>query len=148
MIRHYFIFGDLELNMKNRIISGLAAVLLGLLMTLGPQFLFKVCGAHDDSFPRCHWTARAEICTGILIAAAGFCLFVFSNPKTRLGLTIGIFTTGIISAIIPFEQFIGLCKSPEMACRRGTFPFLIALSALVLAGSVINMIYLERKSKS
>ena len=133
--------------MKKHMICGVAAIFLGLLIALGPQFLFKTCDVPGDNLLRCHWAARAEICTGLLIAAMGIFLTVFSDPKTRLGLTIGLFLTGIVSGIIPFEQFIGLCKEADAVCRKVTFPALIALSAFVIIGAVTNMFYLEKKAK-
>ena len=134
--------------MKNRSISGAAAVFIGLLITLGPQLLFKVCESPDGEILHCHWTARAEIIPGLLIAALGVFLIIFSDYKIRLGLTIGIFLAGIVAGIIPIQQFIGVCREADAVCRKVTFPALIALSAAVLAGSVINMIYLERKTKT
>ena len=129
-------------------ICGVAAIFFGLLITLGPQFLFKTCDTPGDNLLRCHWAARAEICTGILIAALGICLTVFSDPKTRLGLTIGIFLAGIVSVIIPLEQFIGICKEADALCRKVTFPALLTLSAMTIIGAVANMFYLERKTKT
>jgi hypothetical protein len=47
--------------MKNRIASGAAAIVFGLLISLGPQFLFKVCPVMGDMIMKCHWSAQAEI---------------------------------------------------------------------------------------
>ncbi|MDR3114297.1 MAG: DUF4418 family protein, partial [Treponema sp.] len=70
--------------MKNRIISGSAAIAAGLLIALGPQFLFRVCAVVEGMYMKCHWSARAEIGVGALIAALGIALIVFASPKTRL----------------------------------------------------------------
>jgi hypothetical protein len=40
--------------MKNRIAAGGVALVFGLLIALGPQFLFKVCQPMGDSFMKCH----------------------------------------------------------------------------------------------
>ena len=134
--------------MKKSIISGAAAIIFGLLIALGPQFLFKVCGVHDDSLPRCYWAARAELCMGILIAAMGICMLFLSDMKTQLGMSISIFLMGIIALLIPFDKFISFCKDAELVCRRVTFPILTVLSSLVVLGALINMAYLEKKTKS
>ncbi|MDR2402558.1 MAG: DUF4418 family protein [Spirochaetaceae bacterium] len=47
--------------MKNRIISGGTVIVFGLLIALGPQFLFKVCPIMGDMIMKCHWPAQAEI---------------------------------------------------------------------------------------
>jgi hypothetical protein len=127
--------------MKKGIITGLVAVALGLLIALGPQVLFKVC-AHGTSFPLCHWSARAEIGMGLLIAALGICLIVFSDSKTQQGLTIGIFLSAIIALSIP-HVLIGGCSVTTMACRKIAFPVLSLICVVTLIGSVINMIHTE-----
>jgi hypothetical protein len=99
--------------MKKLIISTIV-IMIGLLISLGPQFLFKICrpaivssGNIDDccaepevnsccvptvsNLPVCYWTARAEIGMGLLIIALGICMIVFTDPKTQLGLLIGTF---------------------------------------------------------
>jgi hypothetical protein len=43
--------------MNIRVFGGAVAVALGLLIALGPQFLFKVCEPMEDNFMKCHWTA-------------------------------------------------------------------------------------------
>jgi len=134
--------------MKNKIISGSAAIVLGLLVALGPMFLFKVCGAHLDGIPRCNWAARAELCMGILVAAMGICLIIFTDVKTGLGLSIGIFLMGLVTGVLPVQRLMGFCSEPEMACNRAAFPALIVLSALIVIGACFNVIILERKSKS
>ena len=132
--------------MKKNIISGIAALISGLLIALGPQFLFKVCGGHDDVFPRCHWSAQAEIGTGIIIAALGICLLLFSDRETHFGLTVAVFLTSIVALFIP-HWLIGGCDEMATACRRLAFPALTVVCSLTLIGSVIYIIYLGRKIK-
>jgi hypothetical protein len=132
--------------MKNRIISGGAAIIAGLLIALGPRFLFKVCPVVGDMFMKCHWSAQAEIGVGAVIAALGIALVIFSNPQTRLGLTIGIFLSGILALLIP-HALIGGCSVHSMACRKITFPAITVISILLLAGMAFNGLYLTRKKK-
>jgi hypothetical protein len=130
--------------MKHRIISGAAAVVLGLLIAFGPQYLFKVCESTEDSIPRCHWSAQAEIGIGMIIAALGICLIVFEERKTQLGLTIGILLTSILALLIP-HALIGGCNMMSMACRRVAFPALSVVSILLVVSAVANMFFLEGK---
>jgi hypothetical protein len=133
--------------MKNRIVSGAAAIISGLLIALGPQFLFKVCPVVGDIFMKCHWTAQAEIGIGILIAALGVALVVFTSPPVRLGLTIGVFLSGILALLIP-HALIGGCPMHGMACRKIAFPAITVISVLLLAGMALNGLYLDRKKLS
>ncbi|MDR1127705.1 MAG: DUF4418 family protein, partial [Treponema sp.] len=117
--------------MKNRIASGIAAIVFGLLIALGPQFLFKVCPVMGDMIMKCHWSAQAEIGAGALIAALGIALVFFADPRVRLGLTIGIFLSGILALLIP-HVLIGGCASHIMPCRKITFPSITVVSMLLL----------------
>ena len=161
--------------MKKTILSGTIIVVLGLLIAFGPQVMFKVCpptateasveasaegcgatgggcgcsggSAMNVSYPACHWAARAEIGIGMFIAALGICLFIFNDPKTQLGLFIGIFMAGIIAIGIPLA-LIGGCKATTMACRSLAFPAITILSILLLVYSASIAVYSGCKNKS
>jgi hypothetical protein len=132
--------------MKNRITSGGVVTVFGLLIALGPQFLFKVCPIMGDMIMKCHWSAQAEIGVGGVIAALGIALIVFANPKTRLGLSIGIFLSAVLALLIP-HALIGGCVSHTMPCRKITFPAITVISILLLAGMAFNAFYLSRKKQ-
>jgi hypothetical protein len=133
-----------EINMKKSIIFGSTVIALGFLVAMGPQFLFKVCAAHSGAFPLCHWTARAELGMGMLIAALGICLIVFTDPKTQIGLTIGILFASILVLGIP-HALIGGCKASTMACRRVAFPAITVIGIILLVYSIIVVVYSEMK---
>jgi hypothetical protein len=61
----------LEKTMKNRILSGGGAALLGLLIAFGPLFIFKPCGLMGDSYSHCHWSIQGDMAAGLMIAALG-----------------------------------------------------------------------------
>jgi len=156
--------------LKKSIIIGSVVIVLGLLIALGPQFLFKVCDpamalaeeAEDccavpeeagccsstaSSLPICHWSARAEIGVGLLIAALGICMFVFTDLKTQLGLVIGVFFAAIVALFIPLT-LIGGCSSMAMACHKVAFPALTVESIILLVFSVAIVVYSEMKKPS
>jgi hypothetical protein len=128
--------------MKNRAITGFGAVAAGLLIALGPQYIFKLCPpAEDGHFMTCHWTGCAEIGVGLLIAAFGAGLLLFSSPGTRFGLSLAIALTGILAVLLP-SVLIGGCMMETMACRRVVFPTLTVIGALTIIGFAINAFYL------
>jgi hypothetical protein len=133
--------------MKKSIIIGSVVIALGLLISLGPQFLFKVCMAHGGAFPLCHWTAQAELGMGMLIAALGICLIVFTDPKTQIGLVIGVFFASILVLGIP-HALIGGCKVSTMACRKVAFPAITVIGIILLVYSIIVVVYSEIKKPS
>jgi hypothetical protein len=138
--------------MKNRIASGITVIILGSLIALGPQFLFKVCepaspiAAHDEggqTWMKCHWSAQAEIGIGFLLAALGIGLLVFASKDTRLGLTVGIFLSAVLALLIP-HVLIGGCSMPTMPCQSLAFPAITVLGILLIIGSAGNGYYLIR----
>jgi hypothetical protein len=130
--------------MKIRIIAGSAAIVTGLLIALGPQFLFKVCEVVDDMKMKCFWTARAEIGVGALIAAFGIALLFFTHSKTQLGLNIGIILSAILALLFP-HALIGGCPMHTMPCRMVTFPAITVISILVIISGLLYTVYLLRK---
>jgi len=152
--------------MKKRVVLGAVVIALGLLIALGPQFLFKVCspvamsmetsdktptdgcgeggdacgcsGSTAVSFPICHWSAQAEIGMGLLIAALGACMIVFVDIRTHLGLLIGVFLASIIALAIP-NMLIGGCGMITMQCRKAAFPALSIESAILLIFSAVML---------
>ncbi|MDR1128734.1 MAG: DUF4418 family protein [Treponema sp.] len=132
--------------MKNRIVSGGAVIAAGLLTALGPRFLFRVCPAAEGMIMKCHWSAQAEIGIGALIAALGAALVFFANPKTRLGLIVGVFLSGVLALLIP-HALIGGCSMHTMPCRKTAFPAITVIAILLLMGSALYAFYLARKKE-
>jgi hypothetical protein len=130
--------------MKRAVIFGAVVIALGLLIALGPQFLFKVCGHGEDGYPHCHWSAQAEIGMGLLIAALGACMMVFPDPKTHLGLAAGTFLASLVALGIP-NFLIGGCGSLVMKCHRIAFPALTAESVVLLVFSAVMMTVITMK---
>jgi len=134
--------------MKKRII-GIVFAVLGLLISLGPQFLFKVCPVKYDPemmeylFMKCHWTARVEIGVGALIAILGIALILFTDVKIRLGLAIAICLSGVLALLIPYV-LIGGCPMHTMPCRKIAFPGITVASILLLIGAGLYTVYLAK----
>ena len=133
--------------MKRSILFGSVVVALGLLIALGPQFLFKVCAHGENGYSRCHWSAQAEIGMGFLITALGICMIIFTDPKTHLGLSIGVFLAGIIALFIP-HALIGGCGMTAMRCHKVAFPAITAESVVLLVFSAVIAVYIEMKKPS
>jgi hypothetical protein len=127
--------------MKNRIITGISFIILGVLIAIGPLYIFKVCSPMGKEVMKCFYTAKAEIGVGSLIAILGILLFVFKSTQTRFGISISITLAGVLAGLIP-TVFIGVCGMSAMHCHMVTLPAIIVLSILTIVGSIINAIYL------
>jgi hypothetical protein len=130
--------------MKIRIAGGIAVIIFGLLIALGPQFLFKVCEPMHDNFMKCHWTAQAEIGIGALIAALGIALLFFASAQVRLGLAIAVVLSAAVALLFP-HVLIGGCAMETMQCRKVAFPAITAISILTIIAGGLYTAYLARK---
>jgi hypothetical protein len=85
-----------------------------------------------------------ELAPGFFIAALGLAYVFFASPKTRLGLTIGVFLAAVLALLVP-HGLIGGCAMHSMACRKAAFPSITVIGILLLIGTGLNAWYLARK---
>jgi hypothetical protein len=130
--------------MKKSIIFGSITIALGLLVALSPQFIFRICSPHSSTYPLCYWTAQAELGMGMLIVALGLCFIIFPDPKTQIGLTLGILFASILVLGLPYA-LIGGCKGEAMNCHKAAFPALTVFGSILLLYSVFIVAYIEKK---
>lgn len=128
--------------MKNRLISGIGAIISGLLVSLGPKTIFRLCEAKPDgSWMKCHWTGEAEFGIGLLIFVLGVLILTFASKQTRLGLSIAVALEGMLVLAFP-AVLIGGCAMENMDCRRITFPAIIVIGTLIVISFTFNSLYL------
>ncbi|MBS7576717.1 MULTISPECIES: DUF4418 family protein [unclassified Enterococcus] len=133
--------------MRRKIIS-ILIILIGLLVAIGPQFIFPVCKVTSEMVMRCHYTAMMSIGLGIALAIIAILIFLGKSvPYIKaLYLTAGIFGALIIATP---TILIGVCDSPMMHCHTMTRPILILLGVLTIVLSLIGYLYarIERHEK-
>jgi len=131
--------------MKKAIIFYAVIIACGLLIAAGPVYLFKVCAPGCcSSYPTCFWLVKAMLGMGMIITALGIFLAVFNDIKVQLGMTIGIFLTGIMT-LLCIHVIIGGCELKSMSCRLLTIPVLTILGAIVTVYSGINILLTRKK---
>lgn len=131
--------------MKNRFITAVIFITVGLLYIFGPHTLFKVCQS-DDMIMTCHWSVQAELGVGILFLLTGLLYLFARNVTGRLLLSlqsIGIYIVGILIPAV----LIGGCENKDMACQSLTFPSIYFISVLGLFYLAGNIYYLIRSYK-
>ncbi len=127
---------------KNRLLTGGAFTILGLLTAIGPQTIFAVCDAMDGKYMKCHWTAQAEIGNGVIIAILGFFLFL-SSHTIRVGLQIALLALSVQTILLP-NVLIGVCGGNHMSCHSLTLPALNVIGIVSIVIGAVNLIYLLR----
>lgn len=138
--------------MKNRLISGIAVAVLGLLVALVPVCIFPACAkvietAAGGTVPmKCFWSGQAEIGIGLLILCGGVLLAVFKSSHIRIGISIMTALTGILGILVP-TLLIGGCEMETMTCRMTTIPALVVFNVLTAAVCLINAVWLRKRSK-
>lgn len=100
--------------------------------------------AHGGSkWMKCHWTGRASLGIGIVIALLGVAIF-FADPRMRAGLNLAVVLNSALELAIVY-LLIGMCGHPEMHCNTVTKPTLTLLSILTLIlGAVFCYLDLRR----
>jgi hypothetical protein len=121
-------------------------IILGGLIALGPQYVFKICeqAGHHGGVTRCFWTGRAEIGVGALVAAIGVACLLASDARVRAGLSIAASLSGILSLIV-VDVLIGVCEEANMSCRLATLPALNIVGIITAVFSAVNAFCLLRR---
>ena len=134
------------MNKKKPIIFSAAMIIGGLLIALGPIYLFKSCAPGCCSaYPDCLWATRVTLGMGMIIAALGIFYIIYNDSKIQLGMTIGIFLTSVMVLLV-IHVIIGGCAVKTMDCRLVTYPVLTVIGIFTTVFSGIKF-FLLRKVK-
>ena len=127
--------------MKNKITS-IGSILVGLLLSAGPQFLFLPCPT-TEKFMKCFWSCKALIVVGAVIALIGLMQLISKEAKSRKVLSVVGLALCIFAILIP-TVIIGGCVKPDMACKMLTFPVTHTLSAIGIGLQGLTLISKEK----
>ncbi|MDR3321176.1 MAG: DUF4418 family protein [Synergistaceae bacterium] len=132
-------------NSKNRVSVGTAAVVLGGLVALGPQYMFKICEQMHHGVTNCYWIGQAEIGAGAVVAAFGITYLLFRDAGIHAGLSIGIFIGGVLTLLLA-DVLLRACEEANMSCHLVTLPALNIVGTLIVILAALNTAYLFRKT--
>ena len=132
--------------MKNRYITSIIHIILGVLLILIPTVLFPVCPS-DEMRMSCFYTSKAEIGLGILSIILGIAELIASKDEIRAGLGIAQAAVAVLVLLYPLK-LTGLCGMSDMRCRVQTLPALIVFSVILFVFSAINVVYLLKRSSA
>lgn len=132
---------------KANLIGGIAFIVTGLLIAIGPQSIFHVCRSDGDMVMRCFYTAQAELGVGLLITVLGI-LFLFEKKRTaQITTAVGIAFSSIIAFLIP-NFLIGVCGSAHMHCKAVTQPALTLISIITFVISAGVAVVFTRENSA
>ncbi|SHN83398.1 protein of unknown function [Desulfitobacterium chlororespirans DSM 11544] len=129
--------GKMSMKRTSRLALGIFILILGILIALGPQYIFKICEQHHGTTTACFWTARALIGVGGVIALLGAAVIFLKSTPLLAGLSLAVLLNSILAFLIP-NLLIGVCGEATMDCRVVTLPalnILTILSIIISAGS-------------
>lgn len=123
--------------MKQKITS-IGTLIVGLLLAVGPQFIFKPCPT-TEKFMKCFWSCKALIVVGAVVAIIALLQLMAKEGETKKMLSI-VALALLVSAILIPTVIIGGCQKPEMACKMLTFPVTHSLSVIGIVMQGIGLI--------
>ena len=127
-----------------KLISSLVDIVLGLLLSIGPWTLFKVCGTAEKVM-KCHYSAQAVTVLGVLLIIIGIVRLIIDRKPNFSSYIISIATYLATIAIPAFV--IGGCKNPEMHCQKVAFPCIYAICVIgIIAQAFFSFIQLKNKN--
>jgi hypothetical protein len=122
------------------LVAGLPAVLVGILVAVGPRTLFPVCEGLDDPSMPCHWTALVEAGVGGVLALLGVALILCARGGAEScapGLHVAVFLDAALALLVP-TALVGVCQGAHMPCRLLTLPALAVLGSLLMLASAMQ----------
>ena len=93
----------------------------------------------------CHWSAKASLGIGAMIAVLGLINFLVKAP-TRIGLNISVAATAVLEILV-VTLLIGVCDMPTMHCRQVMLPTLVIVSVLALLCALVAIWFDCRSEK-
>ena len=132
-------------HIKNRISVGVGVIVLGILIAVGPQFLFKICEQTGHGATDCFWLGQAELGVGGVVVVLGILCLLSGKTKIRIGLSLALTSDGILSLLF-VNLLLQVCEELHMNCRMVTLPALNIISVTLIAVAAINTVYLFKQS--
>ena len=124
-------------------------IILALIVGIVPQFTDCLAQGREIEMPngktipmKCHWTRQAEVAVALPLLVVGV-LMLFSHRRSAQRILAAVALILGISAILVPAYLIGTCASAEMICNLLMKPILLFAGIVVVATSVVALVYLR-----
>ena len=118
-------------------IFGIAELLLGAALTVGPVTLFGACEAHEGKYMACHWAQNAVVLIGSVIVIPALIKLFAKNSGVKAAFAVTHFLLAVGTAFIP-GKIINLCMMETMRCHTVFKPAVIVISLILAVVSGIK----------
>lgn len=131
------------IKMTNKI-SSIGNILMGILLMIGPWFIFGVCST-EEKVMKCFWSCRGLFALGGLAILLGILVLLSKNKNilNEIIMSIGISVMGML---IPFV-IIGGCMKEIMHCRTITFPIVYVICGINIVLQLVALLKNKTNNK-
>ena len=132
---------------KASLITGIAFLVLALLLTAGVFTVFGACEPMEGgNWMTCHWAGEAVKGVAVVLAVIAVIRLLVKDGKIKAGLSIVAVPTAILAALIP-GHLINICGMASMRCRTHLQPAALVLGILIAIIAIVD-IFINLKSDS
>ena len=124
-------------------------IILALIVGIVPQFTDCLAQGRAIELPNgkslpmmCHWTRQAEVAVALPLLVVGMLMLLTRRRGTLRILAAVALVLGISAILVP-AYLIGTCASAEMICNLLMKPILLFSGIVIVATSVIALVYLR-----
>jgi hypothetical protein len=133
---------------KNRIITGAAAAVLGVLISVIPTFVLPVCNFCHGMAMKCSGAVKAEYGIGVAILFFAVLISFAETNKIRFWISTALALAGMIAAVIGKTMLCGGSCKAECSCSSAAPTVMTVLGILTTVIFIINAIYLQRRKNT
>ena len=130
-------------------VVGAILIVLALVVGIVPQFTDCLAQGRAIELPngnslpmKCHWTRQAEVAVALPLQVVGVLMLLLRDRKILRILAVVALVLGVSAILIP-AYLIGVCAGQEMICNMLMRPTLLFAGILIVATSVVALVYLR-----
>lgn len=132
--------------MKNRIMTGAAAAVLGILISIIPTFVLPIGKLCQEMAMKCSGAVKAEYGIGVAVLFLAVLICFAESEKIRFWVSAALALAGIPAAVIGNTMLCGGGCRAECSCSPMAPALMTALGILTTVIFAINTIYLRSKN--
>ena len=133
----------------NENFSGILFIALGVIAVIGSLGYFHPCMEMmpNNTPMRCYWTMKVLLGVAGAVSITGIIMLLLNKSRDFIkGLNCSVIILSCLFVLIPLKM-TGLCSSNMMDCVIKFRSFILMMSSIMIASSVINAFLLNKKER-